>query len=445
MQDKARPFIADDPGFVADLGSLDEGLDAATPPARTKKPRPAISAPPAVLESPSSELPPIQITPVGRPLIDLFPSEALQPPTSPDDAPSAPATRPPTHTAAPRATAQDYERFYGLVENPFTLSTDPKFIFHSAAHDRSAQELLTAIRRRDAIVVITGEPGIGKTTMCRAVMEELDRRTITSFVADPTLSPDDLLKRVLVDFGVITRDDLAAGRLASASRASLMGAAREFLRSLATLQAFAVIIVDEAHTMALELFEQLRLLSDLQDDPRLLQIVFVGEPALSAQLRRAELRTLAARVGARCALGPLEPEEVGGYIAHRLQTAADRPRVTFTAGAAEALFTYSRGTPRIINLVADRALALGCERAVTAVDSSLVEQAAADRFIEAPRPPRWTGRFVAAIVFALLVLAGAGSAAWVFRAPLARLVARWAYAPAPQSVPASPPAPRPHQ
>jgi general secretion pathway protein A len=229
--------------------------------------------------------------------------------------------------------------------------------------------------------------------------------------------------------------------LSEASRASLMAAVREFLHSLVALQAFAVVIVDDAHAMSIELLEQLRLVSDLQDDLRLLQVVLVGEPSLSVLLRRPELRALADRVTVRERLAPLDAGEVAGYVAHRLQTAADRPRVIFDGSAIAALYAYSRGTPRIVNLVADRALSIGCERAVTTIDAAIVQQAAADRFIEAPPPARRPlGRFVAAALFALLVLAGAGTAAGVFRGPLARLVTQWVRPAAPQPPMVSPPA-----
>jgi hypothetical protein len=117
-----------------------------------------------------------------------------------------------------RASSLPYETFYGLTEKPFSLSTDPVFLYHSTAHDRTAQALLTSIGTRPGVVVITGPYGIGKTSLSRAVIEQLDRRTLTSFLVDPFLTVDDLLQTLLIDFGALSRDDLAGGRQPSAPR-----------------------------------------------------------------------------------------------------------------------------------------------------------------------------------------------------------------------------------
>src|SRR5260370_4509151 len=125
--------------------------------------------------------------------------------------------------------------FYGLHEKPFSLSTDPKFLYHSTAHDHTAQELLSSVGRRDGIVVITGPPGIGKTALCRSVLEELDRHTLTSLLVDPFLSVEDLLQTLLIDFGVLSRDDLASR--AHPSPHDLRVTLQSSLPSLSSLQA----------------------------------------------------------------------------------------------------------------------------------------------------------------------------------------------------------------
>ena len=270
--------------------------------------------------------------------------------------------------------------------------------------------MLSAIRRRDAVVVITGDPGTGKTMLCRAVMEELDRRTLTAFVADPLLPPDDLLKTVLVDFGVITREQLDAGHLASASRASLMAALRDFLASLTAIEAFAVMFIDEANLLSLDLLEQLRLITDLHEDARLLQIALVGEPPLISHLQRPELRAFSARIGARAAVGPLEREEILGYIRQRLLTAGVRPRVDFDDSALDALFAMSRGVPRTVNRLCDRALTLGAAASAGVIDAALIGRAAEECGVTAPPPVR-AGRSVTQI---------ARSSSWRCSAPVRR-------------------------
>jgi type II secretory pathway predicted ATPase ExeA len=164
----------------------------------------------------------------------------------------APPTAAVPAPVAPTAPVRDarmgppYETFYGLTEKPFSPSTDPVFLYHSTAHDRTAQALLTSIGTRPGVVVITGPYGIGKTSLCRAVIEQLDRRTLTSFLVDPFLTVDDLLQTLLIDFGALSRDDLAGGRQPSTGQ--LRDTLHSFLASLASLQAGAVVLVDEAQT-----------------------------------------------------------------------------------------------------------------------------------------------------------------------------------------------------
>ena len=142
-----------------------------------------------------------------------------------------------------------YEPFYGLDEKPFSLSTDPRFLYKSASHLPVFEEVLTGIRRREGLVVLTAEIGMGKTTLCRSVLAALDRKTFSAFVPDPFVSREDLLKILLVEFGVVSVDDLVRGRLQGASRAELSYPLYEFLRSLEPLDAYAVLLLDEAQNL----------------------------------------------------------------------------------------------------------------------------------------------------------------------------------------------------
>src|SRR5204862_5283809 len=139
---------------------------------------------------------------------------------------------------APQPRGVTYESFYGLDEKPFAAPPDLRFLYHSDAHDRVLQDLLASAGRRDAVAVVTGPAGIGKTMLCRALVDQLDPRTVVSFVSDAApASADDVLKTLLVDFGVISAEETAAGGLASASHDDLAGALRDFLASLAALRA----------------------------------------------------------------------------------------------------------------------------------------------------------------------------------------------------------------
>src|SRR3954471_378928 len=264
-----------------------------------------------------------------------------------------------------------YEPFYGLREKPFSLSADPRFLFRSPAHGTAFEEILAGIHRREGLIVLTGEIGTGKTTLCRAVLEALDRRTFAAFVPDPFVSREDLLKTLLVDFGVISIGDLMRGRFNGASRSELSYPLYEFLDSLVPLQAFAVLVIDEAQNLSLPLLEEIRILSELERREKLLQVVLVGQPELRTSLGLPQMRQVDQRVSVCCDLTALDVAGVAGYINHRLLVAGQgERRVEFSHEAIEAVYQGSAGVPRVINRLCDRAL----ERAY----------AAQGRHIEAP-------------------------------------------------------------
>jgi type II secretory pathway predicted ATPase ExeA len=272
-----------------------------------------------------------------------------------------------------------YEPYYGLREKPFSLSTDPKFLYKSAAHAGTFEDLLLAIRRREGLIVLTGDIGTGKTTLCKAVLERLDRKTFTTFVPDPFVSREDLLKMLLLDFGVMSVDDLKSGRMTGTSHPDLSYPLYEFLRSLVPLQAFAVLIIDEAQNLSPALLEEIRILSDLESPEKLLQVVLIGQLELRAKLKLPEMRQLDQRVSARCTLEPLNREGVAGYISHRLSVAGGADdRVHFSPNAIDAVFRVSGGVPRVISLICDRALHRGHLGRKSAIDLEAVTQAIDD-------------------------------------------------------------------
>ena len=220
--------------------------------------------------------------------------------------------------AAASAGALTYEPYYGLKAKPFSLSTDPRSLYRSPCHASVLDDLLAGIRRREGIVVLTGEMGTGKTTLCRAALYQLDRKTFTTFVPDPFLSREDLLRMLLVDFGEVSVDDLRRGRLSGASRPDLSYQLYEFLTSLESVDAFAVLVIDEAQHLAAPLLEEIRALSELEAGRRLLQIVLVGQPELQTRLKQFQMRQIEQRVTMRCELRPLSKEDVAGYVAHRM-------------------------------------------------------------------------------------------------------------------------------
>jgi general secretion pathway protein A len=269
-----------------------------------------------------------------------------------------------------------YEQYYGFVEKPFSLTPDPKYLYRSESHANAFELLQYAIERREGFVVITGDIGTGKTTLCRAVLEHTDRRTFTALLLNPFLSEDDLLKAILQDLGVISRaEDRRSVR--APSKQDLIATLHDFLLSLIPLEARAVLIIDEAQNLPLPILEQIRILSNLETDKeKLLQIILVGQLNLIPLLRSPELRQLDQRISIRYQLKPLTEEEVTAYIAHRLAVANGARNVTFLPRAVQRIHHYSGGIPRVINLLCERAL-LGAYSAQTArVTPDFVEVAA---------------------------------------------------------------------
>lgn len=284
-----------------------------------------------------------------------------------------------TESSVSRSESLSYEPYYGLREKPFSLSADPKFLYKSPSHAPAFDALLAAIRRREGLIVLTGAIGTGKTTLCHAMLEHLGRKTFSSFVHDPFASREDLLKMLLIDFGVMSIGDLKSGRLKGASRTDLSYPLYEFLDSLVPLQAFAVLIVDEAQNLSLPLLEEVRILSDLQRREKLLQVVLVGQPELRSSLKLPQMQQVDQRVTVRCDLAPLGREGVTGYVTHRLNVAGEGSgSVQFSAAALDEIYHASGGVPRLVNLICDRALYRGWVKGARRIEPDIIRSAIDD-------------------------------------------------------------------
>jgi type II secretory pathway predicted ATPase ExeA len=315
-----------------------------------------------------------------------------------------------------------YETYYGFSEKPFSLTPDPKYLYRSQPHGDAFDLLQYAVRRREGFVVVTGDIGTGKTTLCRALLEQIDRTTFTALVLNPFLTEEDLLKRILQDFGVISRDEIKAGRVANVTKQELIEALYEFLLSLIPLKASAVLIIDEAQNLPLSVLEQIRILSNLETDKeKLLQIILVGQLNLQTLLRSPEMRQLDQRVSIRYELKPLDGETVAAYVAHRLTVAGGSGSVGFTAKALQQVHRWSGGIPRLINLICDRALLAAFSVRGSRITPEMVTYAAKSLDIQGPQAD-WFGWFrrrasiaaAAAVVLLSSVLA-VGASAFVYR------------------------------
>jgi general secretion pathway protein A len=279
-----------------------------------------------------------------------------------------------------------YEEYYGFVEKPFSLTPDPKYLYKSESHVNAFELMQYAIRRREGFVVVTGDIGTGKTTLCRAILEQTDRRTFSALILNPFISEEDLLRIILQDFGVVSREEIKRGRLAGISKQDLIDTLNEFLLSLLPLRARALLIIDEAQNLPRPVLEQIRILSNLETDKeKLLQIVLVGQLNLKDVLRSADLRQLDQRVSIRYQLNPLTNEETSAYVVHRLAIAGGGAAVSFTPKSLEMIHRATGGIPRLINLVCDRALLGGYSERASRIVPDMIRKAVASLDITIPR------------------------------------------------------------
>jgi general secretion pathway protein A len=312
-----------------------------------------------------------------------------------------------------------YEDYYGFVQPPFSLTPDPRFLYRSESHDLALQQVWQAIRRKEGFIVLTGDIGTGKTTLCRTLLEQFDETTFTALVLNPFLSVEELLREVLISFGVVSKDALKSGRLSTASKHELVRTLHDFLLSLVPLHGSAVLIIDEAQHLSPDVLEEIRVLSNLEtNDQKLLQIVIAGQLNLLDVLHKAELRQLDQRISIRCSLKALTREEVEAYITHRLWVARGSTSVSFTPKAFDLVHALSGGVPRMINLLCDRSLMFACEKQTSRIAEEHVVHAAGQLGQEIPKgkikgegtegdPRRSRRLLVIAALLALILLAAA--------------------------------------
>lgn len=260
-----------------------------------------------------------------------------------------------------------YERFFFLKEKPFHITPDPRFLFLSKKHREAIDLLLFGISERKGFILLTGEVGTGKTTLCRALLEKLNERTDSALILNPVLSDFELLKTITQDFGLCADSDTVKGHIDK-----LNG----FLLKKASEGGNAVVIIDEAQNLTAGALEMIRLLSNLETErEKLLQIVLVGQPELKVKLSSTELRQLNQRVIIRYHLEALDAVETGAYIENRLTVAGGKGCVDFTPDALKAVFLNSSGIPRQINIICDRALTAAYIEEKRLIDRKTVSKA----------------------------------------------------------------------
>lgn len=261
-----------------------------------------------------------------------------------------------------------YEAFYGLKERPFNLTPDPKYLYLSDKHKEAFAHLLFGIKHRSGFVMVTGEIGTGKTTICRNLLNQIEDDTNLAFVFNPPLNPVELIKKINVEFGIDSKPDTSL---------ELTEILNKFLLEQAAAGKNCVLVIDEAQNLSPQVLEQIRLLSNLETETdKLLQIVLIGQPELGEKLALHELRQLNQRITARYHLKALSEHETLQYIAYRLHVAGGRRKIQFSKGAVKQVYKVSGGTPRVINAVCDRALLIGYTKEAVNISAAIVKQAA---------------------------------------------------------------------
>ena len=358
-----------------------------------------------------------------------------------------------------------YASHFGLKQAPFSIAPDPRYLFMSERHREALAHLLYGVGGGGGFVLLTGEIGAGKTTVCRCFLEQIPRRCNVAYIFNPKLSTAELLQSICDEF----RIPLPGGP--EASLKAHVDALNEFLLKTHAVGQNNVLIIDEAQNLSPEVLEQLRLLTNLETSERkLLQIILIGQPELRQMLAQPELEQLAQRVIARYHLDALSEEETAQYIQHRLETAGLKRGSLFERKALKRIHELTRGVPRRINLLCDRALLGAFAEGKARVDKPIVEKAAEEVFESLAAPeaapksaPRKDGGSLGRDTFATwpnwtwavfgtgvtLSLAGAGLSAWLHwvgpskALAKATTVAQAASAPASQPRLTAPAEPRP--
>ena len=266
-----------------------------------------------------------------------------------------------------------YERHFGLKQRPFSIAPDPRYLFMSERHREALAHLLYGVQGGGGFVLLTGDVGAGKTTVCRCFLEQLPERCNVAYIFNPKLTVEELLKTVCAELRIPYQHEGPGVPTVK----DYVDALNEFLLRTHAVRQNTVLIIDEAQNLSVRVLEQLRLLTNLETNERkLLQIILIGQPELRAILARPDMQQLAQRVIARYHLEALTEEETAHYVSHRLSVAGLRQANPFDQRAMRRIYRYSRGVPRRINLLCDRALLGAYANSKPTVDRGIIDKAA---------------------------------------------------------------------
>jgi general secretion pathway protein A len=264
-----------------------------------------------------------------------------------------------------------YKKFYGLSEDPFQITPDPRFLYMSDQHREAYAHLTYALNKSKGFTVITGEAGTGKTTLILMMLARLGGHTRTAYLFNPKLSARDLLQYICRDLGLKTEGLTTKGEL--------LMLLHNFLLECYARKERVVLIIDEAQTLSPNLLEEVRLLTNLETpQSKLLQVILMGQPELDKILSQPRFQQLRQRISVRYHLSPLNRSQTGDYIEKRLMVAGSRGERIFEPGAVRLIWKFSRGIPRVINTLCDSALVIGHATSQNVIGSKIAKEAIRD-------------------------------------------------------------------
>ncbi|MCK9387720.1 MAG: AAA family ATPase [Sulfuritalea sp.] len=269
-----------------------------------------------------------------------------------------------------------YLKYFGLTEAPFSIAPDPRYLYMSKRHREALAHLLYGVKGGGGFVLLTGEVGAGKTTVCRCLLEQIPDSCDIAYIFNPKLTVEELLSTLCLEFGI----DIPPG---TTSIKVFIDCINRYLLDAHARGRHSVLIIDEAQNLTVDVLEQMRLLTNLETNTRkLLQIILLGQPELATMLEQPELRQLAQRIVARYHLGPLNKVEVAAYLRHRLDVSgvAAGTRQLFPGSLIAQIYRLTGGVPRLLNVLCDRALLGAFVQGKERVDRATLKRAASEVF-----------------------------------------------------------------